>query len=283
MLRTALLCCLVGIALAAEPVTVVASDSLIGDLVRQAGADRVQVHCLVGAGADPHHFDPGPRAVADLGQARLLVVHSCESEPWVDRLVKASAYVGPVVETAATIVDPLRDAHGAIDTHAWHDARAAARMVAAIAEALTAIDPEGTTAYAQAAATADAALRRLDAEIRRDLADLPASRRILVTPHHSLAYFARAYGLDLHSLVACEAHAEPDPRVVLALTRLVADRALPAVFADGKGQDRLMTAIADGRARVAGPLQVDQLGSHASLDDLLRSNATIIREALSAP
>lgn len=283
MFRSALLCCLVGLVLAAEPLTVVASDSLIGDLVRQAGAGRVRVHCLVAAGADPHHFDPGPRAVADLGRARLLVVHSRESEHWVDRLVKASAYAGPVVETAATIVDPLRDDHGAIDTHAWHDARAAARMIAAIAEALGAIDPEGAAAYTAAASTAETTLRRLDAEIRRDLADLPASRRILVTPHRSLAYFARAYGLELHSLVACEAHAEPDPRAVLALTRLVADRALPAVFADGKGQDRLMTAIADDRARVAGPLQVDQLGAHACLEDLLRSNATMIHEALSGP
>lgn len=261
-MRALVLTAMIALLGASEPLRVSTSDALLADLVRNIGGDRVLVSTLIPKGSDSHSFEPGPRTLTALSGSRLLVIHRRGSEPWVDRVLSGIGTAPRLVETATSIIDPLPDSHNGIDHHAWHDALGAGRMAACIAEALCQEDPAAADHYRRLNEAFQAQVRVLDAWIRREIATIPETHRLLITPHRSLTYFARAYGLEIQALVGCGAHEEPDPRAVIALTRLLADRRIPAVFTDGGVHDRLVIAMAgQSGSRIAGPLVVDGLGS----------------------
>ncbi len=128
------------------PLQVVASFSLLADMVATVGGDAVTVHALVGADADAHAFTPAPADVQRLAKAGLIVVNGLGFEGWIDRLVKASGSKAPVLVASRGVA--LRKVGGVTDPHAWQSLAAAQRYVENIRAALVAARP------AQAGATA---------------------------------------------------------------------------------------------------------------------------------
>lgn len=101
---------LAGTAQAAEPLRVVASFSLLGDLVRQVGGERVAVQTLVGPNGDAHVFQPSPAHARQVGQAQLMVVNGLGFEGWMPRLLQSTGYKGPqVVATQGVQVIEAKD------------------------------------------------------------------------------------------------------------------------------------------------------------------------------
>jgi len=150
-------------AIAAEPLPVVATFSILADLTRAVGAERVRVHALVGPDADAHVYQPTPADAKQLGQARLVVANGLGFEGWIDRLVAASGYRGEVV-VASQGVRVLESheggragshRHGHADPHAWQDVANARRYVANIEAALSRSDPAGAPLYRANAAACE--------------------------------------------------------------------------------------------------------------------------------
>ena len=132
---------LLGIALplraqTARPLQVVASFSILADMLREIAGDAAQVHSLVGANADAHVFEPTPADARRLAQADLVVVNGLHFEGWIDRLVRSSGYRGPVIE-ASRGIEPRR-LGGTADPHAWQSLRHAQRYVENMRAALVA-------------------------------------------------------------------------------------------------------------------------------------------------
>lgn len=183
---------------AQEPIPVIASFSILGDMVSEVGGDRVAVTTLVGPDGDAHVYQPTPADAQAVAGAQVVFVNGLGFEGWIDRLVEASGYDGPVV-TATDGVEPrafdeedgLADGeahaegeghdHGASDPHAWQSIANARIYVSNITEGLTAADPDGAETYA---ANSDAYLTELDAveaeiEDHRQLARGPPHRHHL--------------------------------------------------------------------------------------------------------
>lgn len=275
---------------AAEPVSVVATFSILGDLTQRIGGARVKVHTLVGPEADAHVYQPTPADAKMLGRARLVVVNGFGYEGWIDRLIKSAGFRGEVV-TASRGITPLQRAGGdhghghGPDPHAWQDLGNARHYVTNIATALSAADPAGKAEYAANAERLRGEIAALDAEIRRELGALPADRRTVVTSHDAFAYFARAYGIAFRSPVGVSTDAEASAAEVGKLIRQIRREKIPALFMENISDPRLLERIrAETGARVGGTLYSDALsaagGPAATYLSMMRHNARTLAEAL---
>lgn len=276
---------------AEAPLPVVASFSILGDLVSQVGGERVAVTTLVGPGGDAHVYEPTPADARTLGSAALLVTNGLGFEGWIDRLVTASGFSGPHVVAAADVTprhaDPEHPAgHGDdIDPHAWQNPANVALYVAQIRDGLIAADPAGAADYRARADDYLAALDALDAEIRGAIAAIPPARRKVVTSHDAFGYFAQAYGLDFLAPVGVNTEAEASAADVAALIRQIRSEDIPAVFVENISDPRLLAQIRrETGAQPGGTLYSDALsppdGPAATYVDLMRHNLRTLVAAL---
>lgn len=271
---------------------VVASFSILGDLVRQVGGERVDLRVLVGPESDAHTFDPSPADTAAVAEAALVFENGLGFEPWFDRLYAASrSSAKRVVVTAglAGLIRTDKDARGEVDPHVWHDVQHAMHMVRVIRDALVQADPANAAAYSANAERYLAELQELDAWIVARVATLPPERRKLVTTHDTFAYFARRYGFVIVGTalgsVSTEA-ADPSAAQVAALVQEIKAAGVPAIFAENVSNPRLMERIASvAGVQLAPGLYTDALGRPGSPGDsyvkMIRSNVERIVVALS--
>ncbi len=308
----AALALLPGLAAAQERLAVVASFSILGDMVAEVGGDRVEVTTLVGPDGDAHVYQPTPADAEAVAVADLVVVNGLGFEGWLDRLVEASGYAGPVV-VATEGIEPLDAAedwhdheageadhghaegeehdhghghdHGGADPHAWQSVDNVRLYVANIAEGLAAAGPEGAATFEANAAAYLAELDALDAEIEGLMAALPPERRTVVTSHDAFGYFGAAYGLTFLAPQGLSTEAEASAADVAALIAQIRDESIPAVFLETIADPRLLERItAETDAAIGGTLYSDALsgpeGPAATYLEMMRHNAETLASAL---
>jgi zinc/manganese transport system substrate-binding protein len=190
----AILVALSSAANAADKVKAVASFSILGDMVRHVGGNRVEVVTLVGPNADAHVFNPTPADVKALAAADVFFVNGLGFEGWIERLEKSSGFRGEVV-VASKGVTPLtmREEEGhRYDPHAWQDLANGKIYVANIRDALVGADPDGESIYEANAAKYLDAIDAEEAAVKAALGALPEARRKIITSHDAFAYFGKA-------------------------------------------------------------------------------------------
>jgi zinc/manganese transport system substrate-binding protein len=270
----------------AETLKVVASFSILGDMVKQIGGDRVQVTTLVGRDADPHAFAPKPSDAGKLADARVLVVNGLGFDPWADRLAAATEFAGATL-VASRQAAPLTEGY-VVDPHAWQSIPNAMLYVDAIVEGLSAAAPDMAAAFHAGGDAYKERLRAVDGEIRADLAPIPQAARTLIVPHRALDYFGREYGVTFLAPVGIDADAEPGAGAVAALIQSVHAGRVQAILSEHLEQDRVIRRIAaESGLPVSGALYADALsatdGPAATYIDLMRFNAHLIAAALASP
>ena len=241
---------------AAEPIPlrVVATTTMLADIVRQVGGGRVAVTSLLAPGVDGHTWQPAPDDLQRLAAARLVVVNGLGFEAWLDQVI-ANAGTKPNVVVASAGVTPRGG-----DPHAWQDARNGMRYAQAIGAALAAADPAGADDYAAWTEAYVAQLRVVDAWVRKQIATLPATARVLVTSHDALGYYGQAYGLEVIAVEGIATGQEPDPQHVADLIALLRARHVKAVFIETVASPKVVEQIgAEGGAALGGSLFSDSL------------------------
>ncbi|MDB5372459.1 MAG: Zinc/manganese transport system substrate-binding protein [Belnapia sp.] len=269
---------------AGERPVVVASFSILGDMVRQLAGDAVALRVLAGPETDAHLFQPRPSEAGAIQGAALVVRNGLGFEPWLDRLLRSTGYRGPLV-TAGAGIAPRRGAPGhgpdAPDPHAWQDVRLARSYAAAIAAGLRGLLPEG----AVQAAAYDARLAALDAWVRARIGTVPEARRVIVTSHDAFGYFAAAYGVRVLAPQGIAPNAQPSAAQVAALIRQIRAERVSAVFIEGIGSQAVMERLArDAGVAVRGRLYADTLsppdGPAPSYEAMVRHNLGLLIPAM---
>jgi zinc/manganese transport system substrate-binding protein len=267
----------------AEPLKVVASFSILGDLVRNVGGNSIEVTTLVGPDSDAHVYSPTPADAKKIADAKLIIVNGLGFEGWLPRLVQSSGGKARIV-TATDGIAPLRLGNDA-DPHAWQSVGNAKVYVANIRNALSATDPANTERYRS---NADAYLAKLDAlerEVRDAVAKLPPARRKVISTHNAFGYFAAAYGIEFIAPLGVSTESEPSARDLAKIITQVKQAKIPAVFLENVTDPRLMQRIsAETGARVGGTLYSDGLtgekGDAPTYIDMVRHNIKALTRAL---
>lgn len=272
---------------------VVASTTIVGDVVRQVGADLIDLRVLLPVDADPHSFSPAPRDVAVVETALLVFLNGFNLEESLADLVEANA-TGQIVHvsdgvTPIAIDDHAHEedsAHTGDDPHVWLDPRNVQLWVENIAAALSEMDPDHAADYR---ANADAYLGELDdlqTWMSGQAASIPADRRVLVTDHESLGYFANAYDFTIVGVIVPGGStlAEPSAQAIAALEETIRQTGTTTIFVGTTVNTQVAERIAADTGAALVPLYTGSLsaadGPAANYLELMRYDMNAIIEAL---
>lgn len=272
-----------------KALVVVTSTPLLADLVRQVGGDRVKVRAILPADADPHEYEPTPRDMAAIEDARLVVVHGLQLDAWAQDLVKESE-TDALVIVATEGVPTLKVPGGEFkqgDPHVWFDPTNVEIMSRNIAAALTKIDPAGTASYAARRDAYIANLQALDRWIKADIATIPPLQRKLVTNHDAFGYYVHRYGLTFVGAVipSLDTNTEPSAKQTAELIDKIKAQHVPAIFTEASINPKLERQIGkDAGVKVVPNLYGDNLGKPGSGADtyigMMVTDTTIIVDNL---
>ncbi len=227
----------------AAQVAVVATTSIVGDVVRQVGGDRVAMVVLFPLGTDPHAFEPTPRDLVALAHADVVFINGAGLEETLAPILESAELKPKVVDLSAGL--ELRELDGdgdhthvgdhkhvGDDPHVWFDPTYVIAWTHRIQQALTSLDPAGASEYAARADAYAASLLELDAWIHDQVAKIAPERRGLVTDHWVLGYFAARYGFrEVGAIIpGFSTLAEPSARELAALEDQLRALRVPAVF-----------------------------------------------------
>lgn len=271
----------------AEPLPVVASFSILADVVRAIGGERVEVRALVGPDQDAHVYQPTPDDVRAVAAARVVVTSGFGFEGWIDRLIKAAdTHAARVVATAGIRSRTMTsDGRKLVDPHVWHDPRRMTAYGRNIADGLALADPAGAAAYLANAAAFAERMAALDAWAEGEFAKVPAGKRKVITSHDAFGYLAERYGLTLASPRGISTEAEPSAKGIAALIRQIREQKIRALFIENIADRRLVDQLAkEAGAVVGGRLYSDALsgpgGPAATYESLFRSNVLLLTSAM---
>lgn len=288
----------------ADRLSVIATFSVLGDLVHNVAGDLVDLKTLVPAGGDAHTFEPSPADSVALAEADLVFENGLEFEAWLPDLFTASASKAQqiVVTEGIKAIDAAEGehaeeaehseeevhGHGEHDPHVWHDVGNAIQMVENIRDGLVAADPANAAVYQSNAETYLHQLKQLDAFVVERVNTLPAERRKLVTTHDTFGYFARRYSFEIVGTalgsVSTEV-ADPAAATIAALIEQIKATGVPAIFTENIASGSLTERIAhEAGVKLAPVLYTDALGEPGREGDtyekMMRYNVETIVTAL---
>jgi len=265
----------------------VATISIIGDLVKSVGGDRVEVTTLVGPNSDAHVFSPTPSDAKTLGAAKAVFINGMGLEGWITRLVAAAGTKATPVVVSAGIKPRQAEegGHHAVDPHAWQSVANVKIYVANIRNGLKKADPAGAAVYDANAKVYLDKLDELEREVRDTIQKIPADRRKIITTHDAFGYFGQAYGVQFIAPLGVSAESQPSARDVAKIIGQVKRQKIPAVFMENISDPRMMQQIArETGAKIGGTLYSDALsdagGPAATYLDMMRSNVRELAKVL---
>ena len=289
---------------AEQPIPVVATFSILGDMVERIGGEHIALTTLVGPEGDTHVYQPTPKAARSVAEADLLFMNGLEFEGWLERLAEAASFDGAMV-VATTGVSPIAfeehedddhdehdehdehagHDHGTFDPHAWQSLDNAVIYANNIAAGLAQADPANASEYYTNRAAFVAEIVALKSDIDAMMAALPADKRTVVTPHDAFGYFAEAYDLTFEAPQGMSTESEVSAADVAALITQIRRESISAVFIESITDNRMMEQIANETgATIGGTLYSDALsgetGPASTYLDMMRHNATTLSDAL---
>lgn len=227
----------------ARDLQVVASFSILGDMVAQVLGQHGSVTTIVGPDADAHIYQPSVSDAKAVAEADVIFVNGMGFETWANTLITESGTKGAVF-VATTGVTPVT-VNGETDPHAWNALENGVIYVRNIATALSETWPAQADDFAANAAVYIAKLEALDADTRAKLANLPDTRRTVVTAHDAFGYLADAYGLHFLAPVGIDTEAEPSAQALAALIAQLKQEEVAGLFVENISSPALVRQIAD--------------------------------------
>lgn len=245
-------------AAAYDDLKIVASFSILGDMVEEVVGDLAEVTTIVGPDADAHVYQPSVADAKAVAQADIIFVNGLGFETWSDTLIAESGTEADV-HVATTGITPVK-VDGEIDPHAWNALLNGVVYVSNVADVMKAAMPDHADEIAANAAAYIAKLEALDAETKAKLAELPENRRTVVTAHDAFGYLADAYGLTFLAPVGIDTEAEPSAKELAVLIGQIKSEGVAALFVENITSPALVKQIsAETGIEIGGRLFSDAL------------------------
>jgi len=272
---------------------VLATETFLADIAQNVAGSRVKVGALMPMGVDPHAFEPTPADIRQVADSHLLIVNGAGVEEFLAKLLQNAGGKRLVVEASKGLTsrkpgvgEPV-DADNPVDPHFWLDPNNVVQYVDNIRDGLSQADPDGAATYAANADAYIAKLKELDRWIAAQVAPLPPARRLLVTNHESLGYFADRYGFKIIGAIipSVSTEASPSAQQLAQLVDHIKATHAPAIFLETGANPQMAQQV----ARETGIQVVTELYTHSLTDangpaptyiDMLKYDVKAIVDAL---
>jgi ABC-type Zn uptake system ZnuABC Zn-binding protein ZnuA len=268
---------------------VLATTTIVADVVKQIGGDLIDLEVLLPVGVDPHTFSPTPQDLARISSADLVFINGAGLEEFMQKYldnIREDVKIIAVSEGVSLIQVPGDPEHVAGDPHTWTDPSNVKVWVENISAALEEADPVNSESYRESARAYLARLDELDAWIEEQVSQIPQENRKMVTDHETLAYFAKRYGFTQIGTVipGTSTLAEPSAQETAKLEDLIRQGNIPAIFVDTTANPQLTEQISSDLGIKVIPIYSGSLtgpeGEAGSYLDYMRYNVLAIIESL---
>ncbi|MEM8975470.1 MAG: zinc ABC transporter substrate-binding protein [Pseudomonadota bacterium] len=226
----------------AAKLKVVASFSILGDMVQQVTGDLASVTTIVGPNADAHVYTPSVSDARAVTEADVVFVNGLGFETWSKTLIETSGTKAKIF-VATQGIKPLK-VDGEVDPHAWNALTNGIVYVGNIAKALAEADAKNAKTYETNAAAYIKKLQALHDGTTKQLTRLPKGRRTVVTAHDAFGYLANAYGLRFLAPVGIDTEAEPSARQLADLIKQLKQEEVAGLFVENITSPALVQQIA---------------------------------------
>jgi manganese/zinc/iron transport system substrate-binding protein len=286
---------LVGAVQAQAKLQVATTIGMVADLVRQVGGERVEVEQLMGPGVDPHLYKPTSTDASRLSNADVIFYSGLMLEGRMAdlfaRLARSGKKVYPTTESVPEdlLLEP-KEFEGHYDPHIWFDVSMWAQTVPTIVKGLSEVDPDGRTIYENNGASLVERLGKLHQWCKDTSAELPESKRIVVTSHDAYNYFGRAYGFKVIGLQGVSTVSEAALADMASLVDFIKNQNVKAIFVETSVNPAAIKRVAeDAGVKIGGELYSDAMGNPGEIrrgfdtgtyEGMVRYNITTIVEAL---
>ena len=273
----------------ADKINVVATISIIGDVVKNVAGDAVNLVVLVGPDGDAHEYEPIPADSVNISKAQVIFENGLHLEHWLDKLYSAS---GSKAKRTVLFqgVSPriFRGNPQEVDPHAWQDVTNVILYTQNTCDALVNIDPAHKDLYEFNTKNYIQQLKALDAWVKEQVATIPIDKRKLVTNHDALGYFAGHYGFQIIGAVipsATTEAADPSARETADLLNIIKSNGVHAIFSENMANPKLVQTLSKEAGVQVGPvLYTDALGPIGSEGEtylkMVQYNVKILKEYL---
>jgi len=238
----------------AKPLRVLATTTIVGDVVKNVGGDMIELSVLLPAGADPHSFQPSPQDVAKVANADIIFANGAGLEEFLTPLLESAGATQKMVSvsegiellqsakaqfehdaetpTTSNETPGAHDHHSAGDPHVWFDPNNVIIWTQNIQRALSEKDPAHAALFQQNGENYIKQLKELDSWIRQQVNQIPVENRKLVTDHLAFTYFAKQYGFIQEGAVipGYSSLAEPSAQDIAALVDAIKKYHIKAIF-----------------------------------------------------
>jgi ABC-type Zn uptake system ZnuABC Zn-binding protein ZnuA len=277
---------------------ILASTSFLAEIAQNVAGGRAEVESLLPFGADPHAYQPAPADVAKIAASDVLILNGLEYEHFIESLIENAGGERRIITATDGLIphpaeEPAGDAeagegddHEAGDPHMWLDPNLVIVYVENIRDGLIQADPEGADVYQSNAEAYIAQLKELDAWIVEQVSAVPVEKRLLVTNHESLGYFAERYGFEVVDTIlpSSSSGAGASAQEIAAAVEAIRSSGAPAIFLSDVENKKLAYQIAaETGAQVVDDLHIESLTNGppaATYLEMMRHNVSRIVEAL---
>jgi ABC-type Zn uptake system ZnuABC Zn-binding protein ZnuA len=258
--------------------------TVLADLIREVGGDKVEVKALVPPGGEVHTYQPTPDDIKSVARASIVFYNGAHLEEWIDETIRSAGKPDLPIVVLSDGLPLIQEPDGDPNPHLWLDVRNAEAYVEKIRDGLGRLDAANAGYYADRAKGYLDRLDELDRWIQTETDKIPTARRKLVTFHDAFPYFAKRYGFSLQGVLVASPGKEPSARDLAALARRIKRERVPAVFAEAQFNPKAMEVLAgDTGVRVVTNLYNDSLSTGPEADSyiaLMKHNVTQIVNAL---
>ena len=242
---------------------VVASFSILGDMVSEVAGDKANVTTIVGPDADAHLYQPNTSDAIAVTEADLIFVNGMGFETWSAQLIETSSTNASVVVATAGITPLLVE--GEVDPHAWNALTNGIIYVNNIEAALSAASPADAATFKANADAYRAKLENLHNRALADIAKLPQNKRVVVTAHDAFGYLANAYGLTFLAPQGIDTEAEPSAKELADLISFLKEEGAGALFVENISNGDLIAQISrETGIKIGGRIYSDALSVKGS-------------------
>jgi ABC-type Zn uptake system ZnuABC Zn-binding protein ZnuA len=267
---------------------VLATNSIVGDIVNQVGGKNISLSIMMPIGTDPHDFQLRPQDATALTNAQVIFSNGAGLETFLLPMLKSIGAKGKLVEVSAGITLMLLpgSTQANWDPHTWMDPNNVIVWTKNIAAALSLADPVHTTNYQTNAKNYTASLRLLDTWIRTEVFFIPLQNRLLVTDHAVLGYFAAQYGFTQEGTItgSFSSDVAPSAMELAALEDMIRRAGVKAIFVSEAANQTFANQIAADTGIKSVWIYHATLtaagGPAASYQEFMRYNVKVIVEAL---
>lgn len=278
---------------------VVATTTMIGDLVKQIAGDRVELIVIMPAGTDPHTYKPTTKDLGDISRANKIFYNGLHLEGkmvelFEEKMKDRAVAIASGLDHKTDLLEWKQGESGAHDPHIWFDPGLWRKAAAGVKESLSQLDPGSAAEYDKHYKELDRRLEKLDLDARAALAQIPPQRRVLITSHDAFNYYGRRYGIEVRGLQGISTETEAGLANIQEAVRFILERKIPAIFVESSVNPATIKRVqADCKSagfdvKIGGELYSDAMGvpgehpgfAVETYEGMFRYNTDLIVKAL---